>query len=315
MVRGEPDSSKQLRQGPTPRTRRASRPAVPAPPAGGRRDLDRAAAVRTRKYGVLIRGGWAPYRWFDGALHQDVSGPHRRRRCKQGYRPDLVARRGPRAAASTDEALRRLVKACAGDWEWARRALDAAGGDIPRALARAERRSCSQAMAGSDSVGGTSPNEAEAWSRRPRPRLRDRRPEPHDRASAAGSIGAPSRPSYGFPDSAQSGRAPRRTAQGGGAPVRPLHAFVASSAGTLERRLQLSHSFRALKGLDVDSDVQDGGVPRGDRHRARLGRPGRGVRAGEQHVGVAVGVTDSGEQSQTHRQRPQSGLWSHWSRS
>lgn len=30
------------------------------------------------------------------------------------------------------EGLRRLVKACAGDWEWARRTLAAAGGDCLR---------------------------------------------------------------------------------------------------------------------------------------------------------------------------------------
>ncbi len=49
---------------------------------------------------------------------------------------------------ATDEALRRLVKACAGDWEWARRALDAAGGDVPRALARAERAGSAKRVSG-----------------------------------------------------------------------------------------------------------------------------------------------------------------------
>jgi len=49
---------------------------------------------------------------------------------------------------ATDEALRRLVKACAGDWEWARRALDAADGDIARALARAERTGPAKRVSG-----------------------------------------------------------------------------------------------------------------------------------------------------------------------
>ena len=38
------------------------------------------------------------------------------------------------------EDVRRLVKACGGDWEWARRALAAAGGDLVRALVMVERR-------------------------------------------------------------------------------------------------------------------------------------------------------------------------------
>ena len=38
------------------------------------------------------------------------------------------------------EALRHLVKACAGDWEWARRALTAAGGDVARATVMVERQ-------------------------------------------------------------------------------------------------------------------------------------------------------------------------------
>ena len=38
------------------------------------------------------------------------------------------------------EDLRRLVRACAGDWEWARRARGAARGDVARALVAAERR-------------------------------------------------------------------------------------------------------------------------------------------------------------------------------
>ena len=37
------------------------------------------------------------------------------------------------------EELRRLVKSCAGDWEWARRALAAAGGDLARARVMIER--------------------------------------------------------------------------------------------------------------------------------------------------------------------------------
>ena len=52
---------------------------------------------------------------------------------------DQVAVEDRARRCATDEALRRLVKACAGDWEWARRALEAAGGDIPRARSRAER--------------------------------------------------------------------------------------------------------------------------------------------------------------------------------
>lgn len=38
------------------------------------------------------------------------------------------------------EDVRRLVKACGGDWEWARRALAAAGGDLARARVMVERR-------------------------------------------------------------------------------------------------------------------------------------------------------------------------------
>ena len=38
------------------------------------------------------------------------------------------------------ENLRRLVRACGGDWEWARRALQAASGDVARALVAAARR-------------------------------------------------------------------------------------------------------------------------------------------------------------------------------
>ena len=37
------------------------------------------------------------------------------------------------------EAARQLVKATAGDWDWARRAVTAAGGDIRRALVMLER--------------------------------------------------------------------------------------------------------------------------------------------------------------------------------
>ena len=36
--------------------------------------------------------------------------------------------------------LRRLVRTCSGDWEWARRALAAAGGDVIRARVMVERR-------------------------------------------------------------------------------------------------------------------------------------------------------------------------------
>ena len=38
------------------------------------------------------------------------------------------------------EDLRRLVRMCSGDWEWARRALAAAGGDVLRARVMVERR-------------------------------------------------------------------------------------------------------------------------------------------------------------------------------
>ena len=39
-----------------------------------------------------------------------------------------------RQCARPGEGLRELVKACAGDWSWARRALYRAGGDATRAL-------------------------------------------------------------------------------------------------------------------------------------------------------------------------------------
>ena len=45
---------------------------------------------------------------------------------------DQVAIEDRARRCATDEALRRLVKACAGDWERARRALDAAGGWVFR---------------------------------------------------------------------------------------------------------------------------------------------------------------------------------------
>ena len=37
------------------------------------------------------------------------------------------------------EAARQLVKATAGDWDWARRAVTAAGGDLRRAIVMLER--------------------------------------------------------------------------------------------------------------------------------------------------------------------------------
>ncbi len=61
---------------------------------------------------------------------------------------DQVAVEDRARRCATDEALRRLVKACAGDWEWARRALDAAGGDVSRVLARAERAGSAKRVSG-----------------------------------------------------------------------------------------------------------------------------------------------------------------------
>ena len=74
----------------------------------------------------------------------------RRRTCPQCGRADLAFcltcdRVNPEDAIRNrcslpGEDLRRLVKACAGDWEWARRALAAARGDLARALVAVGRR-------------------------------------------------------------------------------------------------------------------------------------------------------------------------------
>ena len=116
-----------------------------------------------RGRGRKRRGDWRTKHLRACLLCGRVWRPGRRRTCPVCHVDrsicltcDRVAVEDRARRCATDEALRRLVKVCAGDWEWARRALDAAGGDIPRALARAERRSCSQATAGSDSVGADS---------------------------------------------------------------------------------------------------------------------------------------------------------------
>ena len=116
-----------------------------------------------RGRGRKRRGDWRTKHLRACLLCGRVWRPRRRRTCPTCHVDrsicltcDRVAVEDRARRCATDEALRRLVKVCAGDWEWARRALDAAGGDIPRALARAERRSCSQATAGSDSVGADS---------------------------------------------------------------------------------------------------------------------------------------------------------------
>ena len=74
----------------------------------------------------------------------------RRKTCPECGRADLAFclscdRVNPEAAIRNrcslpGEDLRRLVKACAGDWEWARRALAAARGDLARALVAVGRR-------------------------------------------------------------------------------------------------------------------------------------------------------------------------------
>ena len=72
----------------------------------------------------------------------------RRRKTCPGCGGRETAPVGERAATAADierqhpapapgEDLRRLVKACAGDWEWARRLLERAGGDVARATAAA----------------------------------------------------------------------------------------------------------------------------------------------------------------------------------
>ena len=74
----------------------------------------------------------------------------RRKTCPECGRSDLAFcltcdRVNPEAAIRNrcslpGEDLRRLVKACTGDWEWARRALAAARGDLARALVAVGRR-------------------------------------------------------------------------------------------------------------------------------------------------------------------------------
>ena len=74
----------------------------------------------------------------------------RRKTCPGCKRADLAFcltcdRVNPEAAIQDrcslpSENLRQLVKSCAGDWDWARRALMAARGDVARALVSIERR-------------------------------------------------------------------------------------------------------------------------------------------------------------------------------
>ena len=89
------------------------------------------------------------------ALCGRVWRPRRRRTCPVCHIDrsicltcDQVAVENRARRCATDEALRRLVKVCAGDWQWARRALDAAGGDVACALALAERIRTHMASAG-----------------------------------------------------------------------------------------------------------------------------------------------------------------------
>ena len=97
-----------------------------------------------RGRGRKRRGDWRTKHLRACLLCGRVWRPGRRRTCPVCHVDrsicltcDQVAVEDRARRCATDEALRRLVKACAGDWERARRALDAAGGDVPRALARA----------------------------------------------------------------------------------------------------------------------------------------------------------------------------------
>ena len=108
-----------------------------------------------RGRGRKRRGDWRTKHLRACLLCGRVWRPGRRRTCPVCHVDrsicltcDQVAVEDRARRCATDEALRRLVKACAGDWERARRALDAAGGDVPRALARAERAGSAKCVSG-----------------------------------------------------------------------------------------------------------------------------------------------------------------------
>ena len=108
-----------------------------------------------RGRGRKRRGDWRTKHLRACLLCGRVWRPVRRRTCPVCHVDrsicltcDQVAVEDRARRCATDEALRRLVKACAGDWERARRALDAAGGDVPRALARAERAGSAKRVSG-----------------------------------------------------------------------------------------------------------------------------------------------------------------------
>ena len=108
-----------------------------------------------RGRGRKRRGDWRTKHLRACLLCGRVWRPGRRRTCPVCHVDrsicltcDQVAVEDRARRCATDEALRRLVKACAGDWEWARRALDAAGGDVSRALARAERAGSAKRVSG-----------------------------------------------------------------------------------------------------------------------------------------------------------------------
>ena len=110
-----------------------------------------------RGRGRKRRGDWRTKHLRACLLCGRVWRPGRRRTCPVCHVDrsicltcDQVAVEDRARRCATDEALRRLVKACAGDWERARRALDAAGGDVPRALARAERAGSAKRVSGRD---------------------------------------------------------------------------------------------------------------------------------------------------------------------
>ena len=108
-----------------------------------------------RGRGRKRRGDWRTKHLRACLLCGRVWRPGRRRTCPVCHVDrsicltcDQVAVEDRARRCATDEALRRLVKACAGDWERARRALDAAAGDVPRALARAERAGSAKRVSG-----------------------------------------------------------------------------------------------------------------------------------------------------------------------
>ena len=118
-----------------------------------KRDGEPREGVRGR--GRKRRGDWRTKHLRACLLCGRVWRPGRRRTCPVCHVDrsicltcDQVAVEDRARRCATDEALRRLVKACAGDWERARRALDAAGGDVPRALARAERAGSAKRVSG-----------------------------------------------------------------------------------------------------------------------------------------------------------------------